>query len=164
MDRIEVQAPVRGIVVKLNYHTRGGVISPGASLMELLPVNDELIIEARVLPNEVIHVKNDLPALVRLSALNQRVTPFIMGRVVYVSADAVSDNDPRRAAMPGAGTHGSFVVRIELDKTDLLSKAHNFVATPGMPAEVFIKTGERTFVQYLLKPLGDSFARAFREQ
>ena len=89
VDRIEVRAPVRGIVVKLNQHTAGGVIAAGAVILELLPVNDELIIEARVNPSEISHVKAGQGALVRLTALNQRLTPMIEGRVIYLSADAV---------------------------------------------------------------------------
>lgn len=162
VERIEIQAPVRGIVVKLNQHTRGGVIAPGSTILELLPVNEELVIDARVLPSDVAHVKPDQQALVRLTAANQRLVPFIDAKVTYVSADAVSESDPRRAAFAGAG--GMFVVRVRVDEADLKLKAKDFVPIPGMPAEVFIKTGERTFAEYMLKPVTDSFSRAFREQ
>ena len=154
--------PVRGIVVKLNYHTRGGVIGPGSVLMELLPVNDELIIEARVAPGDVTNVQNDQPAQVRLTALNQRMTPFVDGKVVYVSADAVTENDPRRAIAQGS-VGGTFIVRVSLDQSDLKTKVPGFVSTPGMPVEVYIRTGERTFFHYLLQPIINSFSRAFRE-
>jgi HlyD family type I secretion membrane fusion protein len=162
VDRLEVKAPVRGIVVKLNYHTRGGVIAPGAVLLELLPSNDKLVIEARVNPAEVTHVMEGSDALVRLTALNQRLVPMIEGKVIYLSADTVSGPD-MRARTEQVPRAGSFIVRVALDEGDLIEKANMFRPTPGMPADVFIKTGERTFLEYLMKPVRNSFARAFRE-
>ena len=94
-ERSEVRAPVRGIVVKLNHHTRGGVVAAGAVILELLPANDELIIEARLNPNDVAHVRSGRDALVRLTALNQRLTPMIDGKVTYLSADTVTQVDSR---------------------------------------------------------------------
>jgi HlyD family secretion protein len=162
-ERIEIAAPVRGIVVKLNHNTSGGVIAPGAPILDLLPINNELVIESRVMPADISHVKEGQLAQVRISALNQRVTPMIDARVVYVSADAVSDQDPRKLAIPQATNQGMFVVRIRIDDADLLAKAGEFRPTPGMPADVFIRTEQRTFFQYLMKPIVDSFSRAFRE-
>jgi HlyD family type I secretion membrane fusion protein len=160
VNRNDVVSPIRGIVVKLNYHTAGGVIQPGAAILELVPVNDNLVLETRIAAGEILHVKPGQKALVRLSALNQRLTPMIAGNVAYVSADAVLENDPRKAAaMPG-----SFVVRVRLDDDDTKSKAPGFRPMPGMPAEVYIQTGERTFFQYIVKPVVDSFSKAFREQ
>lgn len=160
LARVDIRAPVSGIVVKLHQSTRGGVIAPGATLMELLPVNDELVIEARVMPGDVVHVKDGQSALVRLTSANQRLVPFIEAKVTYVSADAVTDSDPRHAAYPGLGT---FVVRVHINDPELGAKIPQFVPIPGMPAEVFIRTGERTFFEYIVKPITDSFARAFRE-
>ncbi len=162
--RVEVKAPVRGIVVKLNQHTPGGVVGSGATIVELLPVNAELIIESRVLPSDISNVKEGQEALVRIAALNHRSTPMIKGKVVYVSADAVSENDTRALARLPNAAHGMFVLRIRLDEADLNAKAPDFQPTPGMPGDVFVKTGERTFFQYLMKPLTDSFSKAFREQ
>ena len=161
--RVEIVSPVRGIIVKLNLNTTGGVINPGATILELLPVNVDLLIEARVLPTDISYVKEGQLAQVRIPALNSRMTPTVDAHVVYVSADAVGESDPRKlAANPGAG-HALFVVKIKLDEDDLRAKANDFRPTPGMPADVFIKTGQRTFFQYLMKPLTDSFAHAFRE-
>lgn len=162
-ERVEVAAPVRGIVVKLHHNTPGGVISPGAPILELLPVNNELVIEARVMPSDIAHVKEGQSAQVRVSALNQRVTPMIGGRVVYVSADAVSEQDLRKFAAAQTANHGMFVVRVRLDDHDLKVKAGDFQPSPGMPADVFIRTAQRTFFDYLMKPVVDSFTRAFRE-
>jgi len=161
MDRIEIRAPVAGIVVRLLHNNKGGVVAAGAVVLELLPTNDELIIEARLNPSEVVHVKEGLAAMVRLSALNQRLTPMIEGKVVYLSADTVSQREN-----PGAHEatrRDTFVVRIQLDDRNMRSKVENFRPTPGMPADVFIKTDERTFLEYIMKPLSDTFVRAFRE-
>ena len=106
MERVELRAPVRGIVVRLNHHTQGAVVSPGATVLELLPVNDELIIEARVNPSDISHVHIGQSALVRLTALNQRITPMIEASVVYVSADTVPEQDARNFD-PAAVRHHS---------------------------------------------------------
>lgn len=161
MDRIEIRAPVAGIVVRLFHNTTGGVVAAGAVVLELLPINNELIIEARLNPNEVVHVKEGLGAMVRLTALNQRLTPMIEGKVVYLSADTVSQREP--FAAKDAARRDTFVVRVKLDEQSAHNKIENFRPTPGMPADVFIKTDERTFLEYIMKPLSDTFVRAFRE-
>jgi HlyD family secretion protein len=163
VDRIELRSPVRGIVVKLHQHTPGGVVAAGATILELLPVNDELIIEARLNPSEISHVKVGQQALVKLTALNQRVTPMIDGKVAYVSADAVAQLNAPAKAEREATSRPSYVVRIELDEADVRRQAADFHPTPGMPADVFIKTGERTFFSYIMRPVLDSLSRAFRE-
>ena len=163
--RTDVRAPVRGIVVKLNQYTTGGVVAPGGVILELLPINDELVIEARIDPNEITHVKEEQKALVRLTALNQRLTPMIEGKVVYISADTVADQGMRRISeQDTAIRRDSFVVRVRLNERDTRDKVENFRPTPGMPADVFIETGQRTFFTYLMRPVIDSFSRAFRER
>ena len=161
--RTEVRAPVRGIVVKLNQYTTGGVIAPGGVILELLPVNDELVIEARVNPNEITHVKEGQNALVRLTAFNQRLTPMIEGKVIYVSADTVIDQAARRNSEQDNGRRDTFIVRVRLDERDARNKVENFRPSPGMPADIFVETGQRTFFTYLMRPVVDSFSRAFRE-
>jgi HlyD family type I secretion membrane fusion protein len=158
VGRISITAPVRGSVVKLRYHTNGGVIEPGKSIMEIVPLQDELIIEARIRPQDIDKVKRGRWATVRLTALNQRVTPMIGGEVIYLSADALPD-DKQRAAGPPSDL---YVVRVRLDR-DNLALIRDFEPTPGMPAELYIQTSERTFFEYLMQPLKDSMARAFRE-
>ncbi|HVZ03944.1 HlyD family type I secretion periplasmic adaptor subunit [Hyphomicrobium sp.] len=164
VERTDVKAPVRGIVVKLNQHTRGGVVAAGSTILELLPVNDELIIEGRISPNQVVHVKEGQPATVRLSALNQRVTPMIDGHVSYLSADTISDRPSMMTETPETIDRGSFIVRVKLDKSDVLAKIPDFKPTPGMPADLYIRTGKRTFFDYIMEPVMDSFSRAFREK
>jgi HlyD family secretion protein len=160
--RTEVRAPVAGIVVKLNYHTRSAVVAPGSVILEMLPVNDELIIEARIDPADISQVRDGQHALVRLTALNQRITPMIEGKVAYVSADIVAEQDARPGSAARPRRH-SFIARVRLDERDARAKVADFRPTPGMPADVYIKTGERTFFNYMLRPLLDSFSRAFRE-
>jgi len=163
LRRLDVRAPVRGIVVKLNHHASGAVVAPGSVILELLPVNDELIIEARVKPNDITHVKEGQSALVRLTALNQRMTPVIDGRVVYVSADTVSEQQTPQSQGAQPVRANSFIVRVALDQQDARRKVENFRPTPGIPADVYIETGQRTLLEYLLRPLLDSLSRGFRE-
>jgi HlyD family secretion protein len=168
VDRAEVQAPTRGIVVRLHYHTPGAVVAPGGMIVELLPVNDELIIEAQVKPSDVTHVAIGQEALVRLSALNRRVTPTIAANVIYLSADALREQMPSMergaGSARGMGTRQDYyVVRVRLDEADVFRRLEAFQPTPGMPAEVYIKTGERTFFEYVMRPVFDSFSHAFRE-
>jgi len=164
VDRTELRSPVRGIIVKLHQHTAGGVVGAGAVILELLPVNDELIIEARLNPSEIWHVKRGQDALVRLSALNQRLTPLVEGKVAYLSADSVATQYARTKAEHEAPQRPTYVVRVRLDQNDVRTKLVAFQPTPGMPADIFIKTGERTFFEYIMRPVWDSFSRAFREQ
>jgi HlyD family type I secretion membrane fusion protein len=163
VDRVDVRSPVRGIVVKKNFHTAGGVVSSGAVILELLPIGEERIIEAHVKPQDISHVSVGQEALVRLSALNQRITPMVGASVIYVSADALAEQVQVRTH-PDSGTRREFyVVRMRLDQEDILRRMPEFIPTPGMPADVYIKTGERTFFEYIMKPVFDSFSRAFRE-
>lgn len=163
VDRVEVRSPVHGVVVKKNFHTPGGVVAPGAVILELLPIGEERIIEARVNPKDISHVSIGQEALVRLSALNQRITPMVGASVTYVSADTLSEQE-KAETRPDGNTHREFyVVRVRLDQDDILRRMPDFIPTPGMPADVYIKTGERTFFEYIMKPVLDSFSRAFRE-
>jgi multidrug efflux pump subunit AcrA (membrane-fusion protein) len=121
-----------------------------------------LVIEARLNPKEVVHVKEGLGAMVRLTALNQRLMPMIEAKVVYIPADTVSQRET--SSGKDAVRQDSFVVRVQIDEERAHSKIDSFKPMPGMPADVFIKTDERTFLEYSLKPLSDTFTRAFREQ
>ena len=158
LDRSTILAPVRGTVVKLRYHTSGGVIEAGKNIMEIVSLQEELIIEARVRPQDIDKIKHSQTAAIRLTALNQRTTPMATGRVIYISADALPDEKQR--AYPGLSD--LYVVRVKLDPASI-EKILDFQPTPGMPAEVYIQTTERTFFEYLMQPIRDSMARAFRE-
>ncbi|MBQ8104873.1 MAG: HlyD family type I secretion periplasmic adaptor subunit [Afipia sp.] len=159
LDRIHIAAPVRGVVVKLRYHTQGGVIEAGKNIMEILPLKDELIIEARVRPQDIDSVRHGQHATVRLSALNQRITPMISGEVIYLSADTLADEKKSQQV----GPTDIYIIRVKLNNEEAAA-IPGFSPTPGMPAEVYVKTTERTFFQYIVKPIHDSMTRAFRER
>ncbi len=154
LDRIEIRAPTSGVVHQLSVHTVGGVIRAGESVMEIVPDSDDLQIEARLQPNEIDHVRTGQPAFVRFSAFNQRVTPQLTGTVTYVSADTSRD---QQTNVP------YFTVRVALSD-DEIRRLAGLQLVAGMPAEVFMQTGSRTMLNYLLKPIGDQMRRAFVEQ
>ena len=159
LERIRIVAPVRGVVVKLRYHTQGGVVEAGKNVMEILPLKEELLIEARVRPQDIDSVKHGQQAMVRLTALSQRITPMVSGDVIYLSADSLADEKKSQQV----GPTDIYIVRVKLDAAEV-ANIPGFSPTPGMPAEVYIKTSERTFFQYIAKPIHDSMSRAFRER
>lgn len=156
LRRSEVRAPVSGTVVTLHYHTAGGVIESGKAIAEILPSGEPLIIEVSIPRNEIDVVHQGQEATVRLTGLNARTTPILSGRVFYVSADAILD---RSQDQP----QEIYVARVSVPPSEL-ERVRGFTPTPGMPAEIMIQTEERTFIQYLMKPVVDSMNRAFREQ
>ena len=156
LTRTEVTAPASGAIIRLHYHTTGGVIETGRAIAEILPVDAPLIIEAMVARTDIDTIEPDQPAIIRMTALNQRTTPVLNGRVDYVSADAVASGPDRMA-------REVYIIRVSIPPEEL-SRIRGFTPTPGMPAEVMVQTAERTFVQYIIKPISDSMSRAFREQ
>ena len=153
LRRSDIAAPIGGTVVGLSFFTEGGVIDPGAPILDIVPQDDRLIVEAAVSPLDIDVVHAGLPAQVRLSALKQGRTPTLGGRVLRVSADRLAGEEPGSA-------HYAAEVAIEPAELARLDAVSLY---PGMPVEVLIQTGERTFADYLLRPILDSFARAFRE-
>ncbi|GHE89317.1 HlyD family type I secretion periplasmic adaptor subunit [Aliiroseovarius zhejiangensis] len=156
LTRSEVTAPVSGTILRLHYFTPGGVIETGKPIAEILPSSAPLIVETLILRTDIDSVHRGQNAVVRLTGLNARTTPVLDGTVDYVSADAIADN-------ANGVTREVFVARVTLSPEEL-ARVKGFVPTPGMPAEVMIQTAERTFAQYIARPLADSMARAFREQ
>jgi len=155
MRRSTINAPVSGTVVRMYYHTSGGVIESGKKILEILPANVPLIIETQIQRKDIDAVKPGQKATIRLVALNRRTTPVLHGDVYYVSADALSD-----ATAPNTEV---YLARIRLSVSEL-ARVPGFTATPGMPAEVMIETAERTFLDYLTKPIRESMSRAFTER
>lgn len=152
MDRIVIEAPMAGIVTALQVHTIGGVIRPGDTIMEIVPI-DELLVEARVSPQDIDVVRAGLDARVMLSAYTARRVPPVGGEVVHVSPDRFED---RNTGMP------YYETRIRIDEDDL-ARHEEIELTPGMPADALIVTGERSVLSYLMTPITDSFRKAFRE-
>ncbi|MEM1429496.1 MAG: HlyD family type I secretion periplasmic adaptor subunit [Pseudomonadota bacterium] len=154
LRRIEIRAPQAGSVHELAVHTVGGVISPADPIMQIVPANDDLSLDVRVLPQDIDQVHLDQRALIRLSAFNQRTTPELFGRVQRIAADLSED--------PQTG-QGFYLVRIFIPDEEM-NRLTSVSIVPGMPAETFIETGERTALSYLFKPLTDQIARSFREE
>jgi HlyD family secretion protein len=154
LERTLISAPLDGTVVGLRFRTAGGVVRPGEPVLEIVPQNEELLIDARVSPMDIDVVRAGLPARVVLPAFQQRNLPQIEGRVRQVSADAIAD--------PQTGQR-FFEVRVQIDRGQLAALGPALELTPGMPAEVYITTGERTALDYLLGPFFDSLRRAWRE-
>ncbi|MFB9984723.1 HlyD family type I secretion periplasmic adaptor subunit [Mesorhizobium kowhaii] len=154
LERTTIRAPVDGIIVRSLYNSEGSVIRAGEVVMELLPTTNELIVEARIKPEDIDSIRVGQDANMMFTALNARTTPKVPGKVFYISAD--------RLITPSTGLP-YFTVRLKMaDKLPPQVKPEQIY--PGMPVETFISTGERTFLAYLTKPLVDSFQRAFRER
>jgi HlyD family type I secretion membrane fusion protein len=156
LRRHEITALIAGTVVGLRFFTEGGVIEPGVPILDIVPESDRLIIEAQVNPLDIDTVEPGLPAQVRLIAFKQRSTPTLDGQVVQVSADSLSDEEAETAI-------SFYKADVEIDPAEL-TRLDGVSLYRGMPAEVLIRTGERTLADYLLAPVLDSFARAFREE
>ncbi|MCU0902316.1 MAG: HlyD family type I secretion periplasmic adaptor subunit [Tabrizicola sp.] len=157
-ERAEIVAPVDGVVVQLKYNTPGGVIEPGKPIAEILPKGAPLIVETMVQRADIDSMQVGQKAMIRLVSLNQRTTPVLEGEVFYISADAIRDTST------GQASRDVYVARIALSADEIARVPGDFQPLPGMPAEIIIATSERTFLQYVVKPIVDSMARAFREQ
>lgn len=156
LRRVTINAPVPGTIIRMYYHTAGGVIESGKAILEILPSDVPLVIEAQVPRTDIDNVKVGQKASIRLIALNRRTTPVLEGEVYYVSADALPE-------MSGPTPKEVYLARVRLPASEL-ARVHGFQPTPGMPAEILVQTQSRTFFSYLTKPIADSMARAFMEQ
>ncbi|PYG53689.1 HlyD family type I secretion periplasmic adaptor subunit [Rhizobium sp. UGM030330-04] len=153
LKRIDVRSPQDGIVHELAVHTIGGVISPGETVMQIVPVNDRLVVETKIQPADIDQMHAGQQATLRFSAFNQRTTPEIGGQVKTVAADLVHN--------PQTG-ESWYTARIQIEPEEL-TKLGNLSLIAGMPVEAYIKTSERTALSYLVKPLVDQINRAMRE-
>ncbi len=153
VTRTDVKAPAGGRVLGLSVHNIGGVITPGKPILDIVPQQEELIIKAQVSPIDIDRVRPGLVAEVRFSAFKQALTPKVMGKVINISADRLTDER-------SGNTY--YEAQIELTP-ESYTKLRGLELVPGMPAEVFINTGERTVFEYLMQPITNSFARAFIE-
>jgi len=154
LNASEVKAPVSGTIIGLKANTVGGVVTAGQILMEIVPKEARLVVSAKVPPVSIDKLKVGLSADLRFSAFNQRTTPVIPGTVTLVGAD----KQPAAAQ----GETDFFMATVETTAEGLALLGANKIH-PGMPVEVIIKTGERSFMTYLLKPLSDRVARSFKE-
>ena len=153
LDQMEVRAPENGIVVGLEVHNEGAIVQPGATILEIVPSGDDLIVEARVRPHDIDNVSLGLEADVHFTAFPQRTTPTLVGEVVYYSADSVEDPKSDQAY---------FVARVAVSEAEV-ERLGERQLRPGMPADIMIKTGARTALDYLMQPLSDTVQRAWLE-
>lgn len=153
VSRTVVRSPEAGIVNGMQIHTIGGVIGPGTPIAEVVPQTDELIIEAHVPTIDIDRVAVGQNAIIRFSSFNSKAVPTVFGNVISVSADAIIDRNTGAAY---------YLARIEVTPEGLADLG-SLTLVPGMPAEAFIATGSRTFLQYVLKPFTNAMARSFIE-
>jgi len=154
LKRTTITAPAAGIVVSSTYNSQGSVVGPGEKIMEILPTSSGLVVDAKLRPKDIDQVHVGQPAKLRLSALNTRLTPEVQATVSEISADRLIDE----------ATHEPYF-RARLKITDALpAGVKTEQLYPGTPVDAFISTGNRTFFGYLVRPMMDSFARAFRER
>ncbi len=154
--RTNIVAPIDGTVVGLSLHTVGGVVSPGRDILQIVPQDSKLIVVAQVQTSDVDKVKVGIMADIRFSAFNVKKAHVVEGRVVHVSADSFMDE---KSGMP------YYEAKIEVTKNGEVQLVdYGFELVSGMPAEVMIKTSERTVLSYLVKPFTDMIARGFNEE
>jgi len=155
LERTVIKAPVEGVVMDLQVHTKGAVVRPGDRILDIVPNDDRLIIEARLNPNDIDLVTAGTSVKVQLSAYKAKKVPRLDGRVLSVSADILSDP-----------TNGEryFLTRVLVDDSILENLKADVALYPGMPAQVFFIAGERTVADYLLSPIANATYRAFREE
>jgi HlyD family type I secretion membrane fusion protein len=152
-QRQVIAAPVSGRVVDLRVSTAGGTLGPRDPVLDIVPDDSPLLVEARVGLDAIGELQPGQATDVRLTAYKQRSTPLITGRVSYVSADALADRQTGAAY---------YLVHVTLDR-EALGRAAEVALRPGMAAEVFVRTRDRTAVDYLLEPLVNAARRSFRE-
>jgi HlyD family type I secretion membrane fusion protein len=152
--RLRMTAPVAGKVVSLAVHSRGAVIRPGDVVMEIVPVDDQLDVEAHVRPEDADDVHPGMTAKVNLGAYKQRRLPMIMGVVKTISADRLVDQHTNQPY---------FSVLISVDKSQLRDYP-DIKLIPGMPVDVSLDTGARTALEYFVEPISGVFRRGMRER
>ncbi len=154
LKRIDLRAPREGIVHQMQVYNVGAVIQPGGVVMSIVPERELLVIEARVSPMDIDQLYPDQPARVRFSAFNNRTTPEITGHVYRIGADLTREERTNQS-------YYNVGIRVTDEER---AKLGNLRLIPGMPAESFIKTSERTIASFLIKPIREHMNRAFREE
>lgn len=153
LSRVDIRAPISGQVHQLTVHTVGGVVTPGETMMQVVPENERLVVEGKVSPNDIDEVRIGQEARIRFTAFNTATTPDISGVVTRVAGDLT------REQQSGVSY---YVLAVDIT-ADQLDKLGALQLLPGMPAELHLKTGERTIGSFLLKPLMDHMRRSMRE-
>jgi HlyD family type I secretion membrane fusion protein len=153
VDRLSIRSPVDGVVMGLRVTAPGEVLAAGAPILDVVPSNEMLVVEARIRPQDISHVHADSPARVRLAAYDARSTPMLAGRVTFVSPDRVTNAETGESW---------FAATVEVD-TAALQHHPEIQLKAGMPAELFVTTSHRTLFEYLVSPITAFTHRAMRE-
>lgn len=154
LSRVVIRAPESGMVLDMKVHTIGGVVSAATPLLDIVPASSELVIEAKVATKDIDRLELGKTADIRFSAFNQATTPVIEGTLIRISADSLTEE---RTGDP------YYLVRVKVTE-DGMEKLGNRKLQPGMPADVLINAGDRTMLQYLLKPARNMFAESLIEE
>jgi multidrug efflux pump subunit AcrA (membrane-fusion protein) len=152
LDQLDIRATASGKVLNLAEHTVGGMVTVGEKIMDIVPSDMDLIIEASVKPDDIDDLSPGMEALVQLTALQRRTTPAVKGVVTYVAADRITTKDA-----------DYYAIKVRIDDGELKNIGAHMQLYPGMPAEVMIPTLKRTALDYMLQPLTDTVFRSFRE-
>jgi membrane fusion protein, adhesin transport system len=155
MARTEMRSPVKGIVKDIKMKTIGGVIRGGEDVMEIVPYEDTLLVEANVLPRDVAFIHPGQEASVKVTAYDYTIFGSLKAKLIEISADTVYDPEQKKAF---------YRILLRSDKNYLLYKGKKLPITPGMAVEVDILTGSRTVMEYLLKPIIRAFSQSFTER
>lgn len=155
LGRLEILSPVTGKVMNIKFHTVGAVIPPAGEIMTIVPQNDDLIIEAKVKPQDIDEVHQGLKTKIMLTAYKGKKVPKLDGLVLNVSPDIVISED---------GKESYFIARVKVDDNDIKKLKNKIELYPGMPAQVFIIIGSRSLISYLFTPISDAAYKAFREE
>ncbi|WP_288431283.1 HlyD family type I secretion periplasmic adaptor subunit [uncultured Agrobacterium sp.] len=154
LKRVDIVAPQAGVVHQMAVHTVGGVVTPADPIMMIVPEGDDLALEVQIAPKDIDQLQLGQEALLRMSSFNQRVTPEVNGHIVRIAPDLTVDQRTGQSY---------YLVRLVVNGGER-AKLGGLALLPGMPAEAFIRTSERTALSYILKPLTDQITRAFREE
>jgi membrane fusion protein, protease secretion system len=158
LNRTEIKSPVTGYVVNVQFFTHGGVVQSGQKLMEITPDDQPLLIEAKLPINLIDKVHEGDQVEILFTALNQNKTPRIPGILTVVGDDRIADDRPQDPKLSSY-----YKIQVEITPEGEKKLGENKIRA-GMPADVFIKTGERTLLSYMLKPIVDRFHSALREE
>lgn len=151
-DRSEIRAPYTGVIEKIAFAAIGDVVRPAEPIMEIVPDRDVMVVEAMISPTDIDQLMRGQTARVRFSAFNRTTTPEIIGKVTYIATDRSENPDSKQSF---------YMARIEVDQASV--KKEGLELRSGMPAEVYIETGNRSLLSYVTKPIVDQFMRSFRD-
>lgn len=158
VDRTEVRSPVKGIIKQVKLRTIGGVVKPGMDLVEIVPLEDTLLVEAKVRPKDIAFIRPDQEAIVKITAYDYSIYGGLKAKVERISADTITDEDA------GRKNESYYRITVRTNKNHLGSEEHPLPIIPGMVSSVDILTGQKSVLDYLMKPILKARDRALRER